>query len=212
MCFDESMDLQARFSAEKRAFNMATLWYNDEFIRPFKRAQLFLSKCPSFVKLKFVEMKDLTVNASWAQFKRDISEVWMAALKKKRLMERTGMVDNDTNGLPEENLEITADVGRGDEEMVSLKCRTDHEGCGDFKYPAQKLKWLQDKFKADYNPPSRCVTCKAEYVKNKDASSFATDVNATDVNAEEEEKDFDAPANDGKNRFPPGKNRFGTRR
>jgi hypothetical protein len=94
--------------------------------------------------------------------------------------------------------------------MVSLKCRT--EGCGDFKYPAQKLKWLQDKFKADYNPPSRCVTCKAEYVKNKDASSFATDVNATDVNAEEEEKDLDAPANDGKNRFPPGKNRFGTRR
>ena len=209
MCFDESMDLQARFSAEKRAFNMATLWYNDEFIRPFKRAQLFLSKCPSFVKLKFVEMKDLTVNASWAQFKRDISEVWMAALKKKRLMERTGMVDNDTNGLPEENLEITADVGRGDEEMVSLKCRTDHEGCGDFKYPAQKLKWLQDKFKADYNPPSRCVTCKAEYVKNKYASSFATHVNAEH---EEEEKDLDAPANDGKNIFPPGKNRFGTRR
>jgi hypothetical protein len=30
----------------------------------------------------------------------------MAALKKKRLMERMGMTDDDTNGSPEGNLEI----------------------------------------------------------------------------------------------------------
>ena len=59
------MDLQARLSAEKRRFNSAVMWFDGEFIRPLKRAQLFLSKLPDHVKLKFAEDKGRCQNP-WA--------------------------------------------------------------------------------------------------------------------------------------------------
>ena len=90
--FDESLDLQARLSAEKKLFNSVVMWFGGEFIRPLKRAQLFLSKLPDHVKLKFAEDKDLPVDITWDKFKRDISGVWVDAVKKQRMMHGMGLL------------------------------------------------------------------------------------------------------------------------
>ena len=206
MVFDESMDLQARFSAEKRSFNSAVMWFDDEFIRPLKRAQLFLSKLPGYVKLKFAEDKDLPVTITWDQFKRDVSEVWVAAVKKQRMMQGMGLL---TPAIIEEKCSESAmsaspQDSPDSEKMVKIMCRT--VACGMFEYPASKIEWLKEKFKDDYHPPARCVKCKAEHDKLRNNSSFNTELEDNgEQTAAPAEEPLSPPA-------PVPKNRFGTRR
>ena len=45
-----------------------------------------------FDRSKFAEDKDLPVTITWDQFKRDVSEVWVAAVKKQRMMQGMGLL------------------------------------------------------------------------------------------------------------------------
>ena len=45
-----------------------------------------------FDRSKFAEDKDLPVTITWDQFKRDVSEVWVVAVKKQRMMQGMGLL------------------------------------------------------------------------------------------------------------------------
>ena len=217
LAYGESDDCQARFSAEQKAYNLALLWFGCDFILPLKRAQLFLFKSPTHVKKQFAEDGELGVGTTWVEFKTMMSSVWMAPVKKHRMMIEMGLVIESPSIVPDAseisnassvNSFATSGMHSENEEMVDLECKS--EGCGTFKYSAKKLLWLKDHFKEKYKVPSKCPKHKAETMNSSFLTvDVAVDGSApeaphVDVPVESENLNSDIPAKP--------KNRFGSRR
>jgi hypothetical protein len=90
-------DCQARFSVELREYNLVMVWFGADVMLPFKRARLFLSKCPMHIKKQFVEDSELLVGMSWQQFKTKMALAWSTAVKKRRMMIDIGL---DVEAIP----------------------------------------------------------------------------------------------------------------
>ena len=76
---------QARFSAEQKEYNLVMVWFGADFLVPFKRARLFLKKCPMHVKKQFADDYELSVHMTWMMFKTEMALAWSVAVKKRRM-------------------------------------------------------------------------------------------------------------------------------
>ena len=207
-------DCQARFSAELREYNLVMVWFGADFMLPFKRARLFLSKCPMHVKKQFADDSELRVGMTWHQFKTDMALAWTSAVKKRRMKIDIGIeveekiTDVDAQAVPlppvsgpVSPISVPAPAFNSgiDDVMIDLDCK--EEGCGVFKYSQQKIQWLRDKFGSDFKMPSRCVKHKAIV----DAERRGSPPKNPDVSPSV--PDSSVPIS-----VPPVKNRFGSRR
>ena len=167
--YQDTDDCQARFSTELREYNLVMVWFGADLMIPFKRARLFLSKCPTHVKIQFTDDSELRVGMTWHQFKTEMALAWTSAVKKRRMKIDIGIEvevipDVDAQAVPLPSVSpgsVPAPAFNSgiDDVLIDLQCK--EEGCGVFKYSQQKTRWLRDKFGSEFKMPSRCVKHKA---------------------------------------------------
>ena len=172
--YEATDDCQARFSAELREHNTVMVWFGADFMIPFKRARLFLEKCPMHIKKQYAEDSELLVGMSWQQFKTKMALAWSTAVKKRRMMIDIGLdveaIPAVPEYLPPAYPSISPDPATPpppvpsftsgvDDVMIEIQCK--EEGCGLFPYSVEKIQWLRDKFMDKFKMPSRCVKHKA---------------------------------------------------
>ena len=182
--YADTDDCQARFSAEQKEYNLVVVWFGADFLVPFKRARLFLKKCPMHVKKQFADDSELSVHVTWLQFKTAMALAWSVAMKKRRMKIDLGLDVEEIVPSPDSALtpianssasdpatapaaSFTADI---DDVLVDIKCK-DCDGSGLFKYSSRKIQWLKDKFKENYHEPNRCARHKAIADAERSASS-----------------------------------------
>ena len=174
--YADTDDCQARFSAEQKEYNMVVVWFGADFLVPFKRARLFLKKCPMHVKKQFADDSELSVHMTWLHFKTAMALAWSVAMKKRRMKIDLGIELEEVISFSDSALDnspiaeplaaapaappatnFTADI---DDVFVDIKCK-DCDGPGLFKYSTRKIQWLKDKFLENYHEPNRCPKHKA---------------------------------------------------
>ena len=92
---------QARFSAEQKEYNLVMVWFGADFMVPFKRARLFLKKCPMHVKKQFADDSELSVHMTWITFKIAMALAWSVAMKKRRMKIDLGLEVEEIARIPD---------------------------------------------------------------------------------------------------------------